>query len=81
MTNLQINHWSELLMQQTRDAIAQMQVTQDACIHFKHHKLGYAYATLADLMLERLILQAHTSKETIRFETVEVLLDAGWVVD
>lgn len=81
MTKLQINYWSELLIQQTRDAIAQMQVTQDGRIHFKHHKLGYAYATLGDLMLKRLILQAHTSTESIRFEAVEALLEAGWVVD
>ncbi|MEO6292885.1 MAG: hypothetical protein ABIO88_09745 [Burkholderiaceae bacterium] len=81
MTNLQINHWSEALRQQTRDAITQMPVTQDGRIHFKHPKLGYAYATLDDLMQERLTLQAQTSTESIQFKSVEALLQAGWAVD
>jgi hypothetical protein len=81
MTNLQSNAWSDTLQQQTRDAIEQMPVTADGRIHFKHPTLGYAYATLENLIQERLMLQAQTSTESYRFEAVEALLQAGWVVD
>ncbi len=81
MTNLQINAWSETLQQQTRDAIAQMPVTPDGRIHFKHPTMGYAYATLDDLMQECLLLQAKTRSEAYPFEGVEALLQAGWAVD
>jgi hypothetical protein len=81
MTSLQINDWSEALRQRTRDTIEQIPITRDARVHFKHPKLGYAYATLDDLIQERLILQAQTSTESYRFEAVEALLQAGWVVD
>ena len=81
MTNLQSNAWSETLQQQTRAAIEQMPVTPDGRIHFKHPTLGYAYATLDDLFNDRLILHAKTDTEEYRFEGVEALLQAGWVVD
>ena len=81
MTNLQINAWSETLHLQTRDAIAQMPVTPDGRIHFKHPTLGYAYATLDDLFDDRLILHAKTSSEVYPFEAIESLLQAGWAVD
>ena len=81
MSNLQISAWSETMQQQTRDAIEQMPVTSDGRIHFKHPTLGYAYATLEDLMQERLLLHAKTGTEEYRFEEVEALLQAGWSVD
>ena len=81
MTNLQSNAWSETLQQQTRDAIAQMPVTLDGCIHFKHPTLGYAYATLDELMQEHLQLHANTGSEAYRYEQVEALLQAGWALD
>ena len=81
MTNLQINAWSETLQQQTRDAIAQMPVTPDGRIHFKHPTLGYAYATLDDLFNDCLILRSKTWSDEHLFAEVEALLQAGWVVD
>ena len=81
MTNLHINAWSETLQLQTRDAIAQMPVTPDGCIHFKHPTLGYAYATLDDLMQENLLLHAKRGSEEYLFEGVEALLQAGWALD
>lgn len=81
MSNNLKTRWSETLQQQTRDAIEQMPVTSDGRIHFKHPTLGYAYATLDDLMHDRLILHAKTDTEEYRFEGVEALLQAGWAVD
>ena len=81
MTTHPASSWSERLQQQTRDAIEQMPVTPDGRIHFKHPTMGYAYATLDDLMQECLLLQAKTRSEAYPFEGVEALLQAGWAVD
>lgn len=81
MTTHPTTAWSETLHQQTRDAIEQMPVTPDRRIHVKHPTQGYAYATLDDLLNDRLILHAKTSSEEYQFEGVEALLRAGWVWD
>ncbi len=81
MTTLPTTAWSETLRQQTRDAIEQMPVTLDEHTHFKHPKQGYAYATVDDLLNDRLILHAKTGSEEYQFEGVEALLQAGWVWD
>jgi len=78
---LELPPWSETMRLQTREAIALLPVTPDRLIHFKHPALGYAYATLDDLMQERLLLHSKTSAEMYRFEAVDSLLQAGWVVD
>lgn len=81
MTNLQINHWSETLTQQTRSAIADMKVTADGYIHFKHQSLGFATAAIEDLIEDRLVLVAKVGEIEYQFEGVEDLLAAGWAVD
>ena len=81
MTNLQINPWSETLMQQTRTGIEDMEFTTDGCIHFKHQTLGFATAAIEDLMQDRLVLVAKISEIEYKFEGVEDLLAAGWAVD
>ena len=81
MTTYPISSWSESLKQQTRQAIAQLPVTPDGQLHFKHPTLGYAYATLNDLMHERLLLRSKTGSDEYRFDDVEALLQAGWTVD
>ena len=81
MTTYPISSWSESLKQQTRQAIAQLPVTPDGQLHFKHPTLGYAYATLNDLMHERLLLRSKTGSDAYRFDDVEALLQAGWTVD
>lgn len=73
--------WSEGLQQQTRDAIEQPPMTPDGDIHFKHHTLGGAYATLGDLCNKRLVLRSKAGAEVQQFDDVEALLQAGWAVD
>ena len=73
--------WSENLLKQTREAIEQIPVTPDGQLHFKHPTLGYAYATLNDLMHGRLLLRSKTGSDEHRFAEVEALLQAGWAVD
>ena len=81
MTNLQITPWSETLRQQTRSAIADMEVTVDGYIHFKHQTLGFATAAIEDLIEDRLVLATEVGEIEYRFEGVEDLLAAGWAVD
>jgi hypothetical protein len=81
MTSHPASHWSENLQQQTREAIAEIPVTSDGQLHFKHPTRGYAYATLDDLMHERLLLRSKTGSDEYWFDDVEALLQAGWAVD
>ena len=81
MTTHRFSSWSENLQQQTRETIAQLLVTPDGQLHFKHPTLGYAQATLNDLMHERLLLRSKTGSDEYQFDDVEALLQAGWAVD
>ena len=81
MTTHPTSPWSENLQQQTRETIAQLLVTRDGQLHFKHPTLGYARATLDVLMHERLLLRSKTGSDDHRFDDVEALLQAGWAVD
>jgi hypothetical protein len=73
--------WSDSLQQQTRDIIAEMPITRDGRLHFKHATLGYASATLEDVFNHRLLLRAKTGTNEYLFKDVEALLQAGWAVD
>ena len=81
MTTHPTSNWSENLQQQTRHAIAQLSVTSDGHLHFKHSTLGYAQATLDDLTHHRLLLRSKTGIDEYRFADVEALLLAGWAID
>lgn len=81
MTTHLTSTWSPNLIQQTREAIQQIPVTPDGYLHFKHPKLGYAYANLNDLVHDRLVLRSKTGSDEHRFAEVEALLQAGWALD
>jgi len=81
MTSHAASPWSASLQQQTRDIVAEMPITRDCRLHFKHTTLGYASAALEDVFNERLLLRAKTSADEWLFEDVEALLQAGWAVD
>jgi hypothetical protein len=81
MTNRPPFNWSEGLQQQTRDAIEQLPVTADGCLHFKHATLGCAYATYNDLWCDRLVLLANKGGAVYLFDDVDALLQAGWALD
>jgi len=73
--------WSEGLQEQTRDAIKEMRVAPDGCLHFKHKTLGYASITLDDVLSNRLVLHAKKSDVEFVFSDVTALLLGGWAVD
>ena len=81
MTTPEASNWSVGLQLQTRHAIEQIPVTSDGCLNFKHPTLGYAYATLDDLIHERLVLRSKTGSDEHRFDQADALLQAGWAVD
>lgn len=81
MTTSPTISWSESLQQQTCQAIEQLAVALDGKLHFKHPTLGYAYATLDDLMYDCLILHSRKGSSEYRLAGVDALLDAGWVID
>jgi hypothetical protein len=81
MTNHADSPWSDSLQQQTRDILAEMPITRDCRLHFKHATLGYASAALEDVFNDRLLLRAKTGAGDWLFEDVEALLQAGWAVD
>jgi hypothetical protein len=81
MTTYPTSSWSESLQQQTRQAIAQLPLTPDGQLHFKHPTQGYAYAKLDDLMRDRLVLHCKNGSSAYRLAGVDALLRAGWVID
>ena len=81
MTTHSTSTLSESLQQRTREAIGQIPVTPDGQLHFKHPTLGYAYATIDDLVHDRLVLRSKTGSDEYRFAEVDALLHAGWAVD
>ena len=81
MTTHSTSTWSESLQQQTRDAIEQIPVTLDGQLHFKHPTLGYAYATIDDLVHDRLVLRSKTGSDEYRFAEIDALLHVGWAMD
>lgn len=81
MTNHAASPWSDSLQQQTRAIIAEMPITHDGRLHFKHATLGYASAALEDVFSHRLLLRSKTGAGDWLFEDVEALLQAGWAVD
>ena len=81
MTQHPSSNWSESLQQRTREAIAQLPVTPDGNIHFKHASLGFAYATLNDLMNDPLVLRSKAGNQVFKFENVDALIQAAWALD
>ncbi len=74
-------NWSAALQRQTRVALEQLPVTQDGRLHFKHATLGFAFATYDDLCKGCFILYGLQNDDQRRFECVDALLEAGWVID
>ena len=73
--------WSQSLQQQTREAIETLALCPDGNLYFKHKKAGYARATLEGLMGCGVTLISKAANEALKFESVESLLQAGWVID
>lgn len=79
--------WSASLQQQTRTAIASLDLScfnpLTGCMHFKsHNKLApYGRITAKDLSDGRLLLRDEQGTGIVEFSNVDELLAAGWAVD
>jgi hypothetical protein len=73
--------WSVALQIETRDAIVQRACTPDGSLHFKHIQQNYAKLAWEDLCHDRLVLCIKPGDQMLRFDDIEHLLLAGWVVD
>ena len=50
-------------------------------LHFKHRDGRFARIRLGDLLAQRATLVIVPGQEVLIFENIELLIDAGWVVD
>ena len=73
--------WSQILQEQTREAVDEMRVAPDGMLHFKHKALGYGTISKESLASESLVLCSKNADTDIRFDDVQALLDAGWAID
>ena len=74
-------NWSAALQRHTRLALEQLPAAQDGRLHFKHATLGFAFAIYDDLCKGCFILYGLQNDDQRRFECVDTLLEAGWVID
>ncbi|MBK6650667.1 MAG: hypothetical protein IPG42_13820 [Betaproteobacteria bacterium] len=81
MTHLSTSSWSEALQRLTREAIAQLPVSPDGQLHFKHPDQGYAAASYEDLCQDLLTLRSSHGDHLHQFDSVDALLQAGWAID
>lgn len=75
------NNWSEVLQQQTLDAIGETRVNHDGKLHFKNHDSSYAFMTWQDLLGGKLRLTDKENGQVSEFANTDELLSAGWVID
>jgi hypothetical protein len=73
--------WSEVLQQETRDAISEMRINPDGKLNFKSHGKGGAFITAHDLMRGKLSLTNTENGQVFEFANTDELLAAGWAVD
>lgn len=73
--------WSKQLQLQTREAIQELPISPDGNLHFKHETLGFAKASLLDLLNGRIVLHGKEKLVDYHFDDVNGLIEAGWVID
>ena len=74
--------WSKSLREETRQAISEMRIgTPDGRLHFKNSDGRKAFMSIQDLMNE--VAQLTDSENGARqcFQSVDALIDVGWVID
>ena len=72
---------SDLLQQQTRDAIAEMRVTPDGLLHMEHQSLGYGSIHWESITSKTLVLHRENAEPDLYFPGADALIEAGWAID
>ncbi len=73
--------WSKELQLQTREAIQELPIFPDGNLHFKHATLGFAKASLLDILYGTLVLHCNDKFIDYHYSDAEALIKAGWVID
>ncbi len=73
--------WSEGLIQLTKQAIHDGFVAPDGLLHMKCADGGFGSISLDNLVSNRLLVTMKSGHGEILYESVDDLLQAGWVVD
>ena len=81
MENTENAKWSKQLVLLTREALHDLPVTSDGCLHFKHSSLGFSYAKLIDLLDLPIILRDKDQGTAYTYQSIDILINAGWVLD
>lgn len=74
--------WSEDLRQLTRDIVSEYRfVPRSDEVRFKNHDGRFGLIALSDVLADRLLLVDSEDATEKRYDSVDDLLDDGWVVD
>lgn len=73
--------WSDKLIQETRDAIENCQVTPQGTLHMKNINGAYGSMRLENLMSNRFVVEDKKGSEEYLFTSVDELIAAGWAID
>jgi len=81
MANTDDATWSKQLVLLTRDALHDLPMTADGCLHFKHSSLGFSYSKLIDLLDMPIVLHDKDQGTAYTYQCIDDLIESGWVLD
>lgn len=73
--------WSDNLIQETRNAIENYEVTPQGILHMKNINGPYGSMRLENLMSNRFLVEDKKGSEEYLFASVDELIAAGWAID
>ena len=77
--------WSKKLKEKTREIFDELPVSafmRDNRCHMKNENSNYGYITMQNALQDKYIVESlDTDGEYVIYDTVDELIDAGWVVD
>lgn len=75
------NSYSNLLQNKTREMLMDEVITYDLQYHLKHQEHGYAVLDFMDLRDRRIELKGITEEQIFKYDDIEGMIAAGWVID
>ena len=76
------NQWSADAQQATREAIEEQTFgIRDEKVYFKHIDGTFGLEAAADLIAGHYVVHDQMGEQIARFESIEALLNAGWILD
>ena len=82
MNTPQGNQWSKLLKEETRQSIREIRIgSPDGRLHFKNSDGRKAYMSMQDQLNKVIRLTDSKDGTNLEFCSLDLLIDAGWVID